>query len=76
MLIFVTPTANGTPRMSHFSRFTALSAILALLGIGMSGCLVERDHGYRYEHGDRVDRYGHREARWCDDHHGDEHCRY
>jgi hypothetical protein len=62
--------------MSHLSRFAVLSAILALLGVGMSGCIVEHDRGYRYDHGDRVDRYGHREAHWCDYHRGDEHCRY
>lgn len=62
--------------MSHLSRLAALSAILAMLGVGMSGCIVERDHGpYRYDHGDRYDRDGHRDARWCDHHHEDEHCR-
>jgi hypothetical protein len=34
------------------------------------------DHDrYRYENGDRIDRDGHRESRWCDAHHDDEHCR-
>jgi len=60
--------------MRHFSRFAMLSAILAMLGVGMSGCIIERDHGYRYEHGDRVYRWGHRESHWCDYHRGDDHC--
>ena len=61
--------------MTHLRRLTLLSALLALLGTGMAGCIVT-DHGpYRYDHGDRYDRYGHREARWCDHHHEDDHCR-
>lgn len=53
----------------------AVSAMVALMNL--SGCIVaERDHGpYTWEHGDRVDRYGHRESGWCDRHHDDEHCR-
>jgi hypothetical protein len=31
---------------------------------------------YRYQNGDRIDRAGHRDVRWCDRHHDDdEHCR-
>ncbi len=61
--------------MKRFNRLTALGAILALLGVGISGCIVTRDHGpYRYENGDRIDRYGHHESRWCYDHRYDEHC--
>jgi hypothetical protein len=53
---------------------TIATATVALLSL--SGCVVERDHGpYTWDHGDRVDRYGHREAHWCDAHHDDEHCR-
>ncbi len=51
----------------------------ALALIGLSGCYVERDryHGpYTYEHGDRVDRYGHREVGWCEKHHDSEDCHY
>ena len=52
----------------------ALSAISLL--VSLSGCIIRDDRGgYRYEHGDRVDRYGHREERWCDNHRDDEHCR-
>jgi hypothetical protein len=52
-------------------------ATIALLALSsLPGCVVERDHGpYTWDHGDRVDRYGHREAHWCDGHHEDEHCR-
>jgi len=48
-----------------------------MFGAGISGCIVATDHGpYRYDHGDRYDRYGHREAHWCDRHRDDdEHCR-
>ncbi len=63
--------------MNTFNRLAALSAMALLVGV--SGCVVapghDRDRGYRYEHGDRIDRDGHREIRWCDDHRGDEHCR-
>jgi len=53
------------------------SAGIALLTFSsLSGCVVERDHGpYTWDHGDRVDRYGHRESHWCDAHHEEEHCR-
>jgi hypothetical protein len=53
----------------------SLGVMVALLNL--AGCTrVEEDHGpYRFEHGDRIDRDGHREARWCDGHHEDEHCR-
>jgi hypothetical protein len=52
---------------------TFATATLALLTL--SGCVVERDHGpYTWDHGDRIDRYGHREVHWCDAHHDDEHC--
>lgn len=52
------------------------SAAIALLSL--SGCIVEREHEhgpYTWDHGDRVDRYGHRESHWCDGHHDDDHCR-
>jgi hypothetical protein len=62
--------------MTLLRRLTALSALLALLGAGISGCIIAPDHGpYRYDHGDRYDRYNHREAHWCNRHHEDEHCR-
>ncbi|HWW20822.1 MAG TPA: hypothetical protein VNZ06_08460 [Steroidobacteraceae bacterium] len=55
----------------------AVGAVVALMNL--SGCIVaERDHDhgpYTWEHGDRIDHYGHREAGWCDRHHEDEHCR-
>jgi hypothetical protein len=55
----------------------AAIALLSLSGLsGLSGCVVAPDHGpYTWDHGDRVDRYGHREEHWCDGHHDDEHCR-
>lgn len=70
--------------MNTFYRIAVLGAITTLVSI--SGCYVARDHGphdrgpydqgaYRYENGDRIDRDGHREVRWCDNHHDDEHCR-
>jgi hypothetical protein len=60
--------------MNRSHRAAVLGAILALLSL--SGCIVARDRGpYTYEHGDRIDQYGHREAHWCDGHHDDEHCR-
>jgi hypothetical protein len=59
--------------MSTFNRLVLLVATAAVLGV--SGCIVEPEQGpYRYEHGDRVDRYGHRDEHWCDYHHEDEHC--
>ncbi len=64
--------------MNTFKRLAALGAIAALLGVSATGCLIApRDHGpYNYDHGDRIDRDGHREAHWCDHHRGDdEHCR-
>ncbi|HEY3784374.1 MAG TPA: hypothetical protein VGL55_03750 [Steroidobacteraceae bacterium] len=61
--------------MNIFNRIVLLATFGAVLGV--SGCIVERDHGpYRYDHGDRIDRYGHHEAHWCDNHRDDEHCRY
>lgn len=60
--------------MSTCNRVIALSSTVLLLSL-MSSC-HERDRGpYRFENGDRIDRFGHREVRWCDDHHEDEHCR-
>lgn len=60
--------------MSSSNRVVALSAIALLLGV-LCGC-HERDRGpYRWENGDRIDRFGHREVHWCDSHHEDEHCR-
>ena len=60
---------------SALRRIALLGAIGVL--VGLSGCIVTpRDHGpYRYENGDRIDRYGHHEAHWCDEHRGEEHCR-
>jgi len=58
--------------MSSYNRISALGAIMIVLSV--ASC-TGRDHGpYRYENGDRVDRDGHREAHWCDDHRDDEHC--
>ena len=57
--------------MQKWNRLVWMSAALALLGL--SGCVVSGP--YSYDHGDRVDRYGHHEAHWCDAHHEDEHCR-
>jgi len=49
----------------------------ALALMGLSGCIVEREHGpYTYEHGDRIDHYGHREVGWCEKHHDVENCHY
>jgi hypothetical protein len=60
--------------MNTSNRAAVLGAIVALLNL--SGCIVARDRGsYTYEHGDRIDQYGHREAHWCDSHHDEEHCR-
>jgi len=67
--------------MNTFYRIAVLGALTTLVSI--SGCIVARGPGpydhdqgtYRYENGDRIDRDGHREARWCDNHHDDEHCR-
>jgi hypothetical protein len=68
---------NGSDEVKNANRMTlfGLGVMVALLNL--SGCTrVEEDHGpYRFEHGDRVDRDGHREVRWCDGHHEDEHCR-
>lgn len=51
-----------------------LGTMVALFNL--SGCARVDDHGpYRWEHGDRIDRDGHREVHWCDAHHEDEHCR-
>jgi hypothetical protein len=66
--------------MNTLNRLAALGALAALSSL--SACVVAPDGGgygdqnrYRYEHGDRIDRDGHREARWCDGHRDDEHCR-
>jgi hypothetical protein len=56
----------------------ALGALTTL--VIMSGCVVSdrgSDRGpYTYENGDRVDRDGHRDAHWCDNHHDDEGCHH
>ena len=52
-------------------RTAACAALLSLLSV--TGCIVAGP-SYRYENGDRIDRYGHREVHWCDAHHDDEHC--
>ena len=60
--------------MRTFNRTAILGALTAIsFLLNLSGCVV-RDPGYRYENGDRIDRYGHREEHWCDNHHDDEHC--
>ena len=64
--------------MNTVTRLIGFGAIAALSSL--SSCIVAPPpHGdgerYRYEHGDRIDRDGHREARWCDGHRDDEHCR-
>jgi hypothetical protein len=60
--------------MGASHRAIVLGVIALLLGV-VSGC-NERDRGpYRWEHGDRIDRFGHREVGWCDSHREDEHCR-
>ncbi len=59
--------------MKILNKLGVLCALAVLLST--SGCLVDRDHGpYRYENGDRIDRFGHRDVHWCDAHHDDEHC--
>jgi hypothetical protein len=61
-------------RRLNWTVLCGLGAMVALLNL--SGCTRVEDHGpYRWEHGDRIDRDGHREAHWCDAHHEDEHCR-
>ncbi len=60
--------------MKTFQRLVVSGLLVTVLGL--SGCIVARDRGtYTYEHGDRIDSYGHREVHWCDSHHDDEHCR-
>ena len=65
--------------MNTFSRIAVLGALTSLVSI--SGCIVAPDRGpdehgpYRYQNGDRIDRDGHREAHWCDNHHDDQGCR-
>jgi hypothetical protein len=67
--------------MNTVTRLITFGAIAALSSL--SGCVIAPGHGdgdgarerYRYEHGDRIDRDGHREAHWCDAHRDDEHCR-
>jgi hypothetical protein len=55
-------------------RIAVLGAIAAVANL--SACHVHDDHGpYRYENGDRIDRDGRREVRWCENHHEDENCR-
>lgn len=58
---------------------------LGLLGgfallLNLSGCIVHGDRGdrgpYHYDHGDRIDRYGHRDVGWCNQHADDENCRH
>jgi hypothetical protein len=59
--------------MTNINRAAVAALILSVLG--MSGCVVQRDRGpYTWEHGDRIDRYGHREVGWCSSHGDDEHC--
>ena len=64
-----------------------IGLLAALATINLAGCVwvpdhardSDRDHStvreqYRYENGDRVDREGHREVGWCNQHRDDEHC--
>jgi hypothetical protein len=67
-------------RRLNWTVLCGLGALVALFNV--SGCTRVVDHGgggdhgpYRWEHGDRIDRDGNREAHWCDGHHDDEHCR-
>ena len=73
--------------MSQIRRIVLVAA--ALTGLGLVGCSgppgpqgppgppgPHDAHGpFHWEHGDRIDNLGHREERWCDTHHEDEHCR-
>lgn len=56
--------------MHHWNRLVLIGAALGLLNL--VGCVVAGP--YTYDHGDRIDRYGHHEAHWCDAHSYDEHC--
>lgn len=66
--------------MSVFIRVIQLGTVATLL-MGTVAC-EHRDHryddrydnGYRYENGDRVDRYGHRDPHWCANHPEDTRC--
>jgi hypothetical protein len=64
---------NASDQVNKFSRMVLLGALVTILDL--AGCHAS-DHGpYRYERGDRVDRDGHRDVGWCNDHHEDDHCR-
>ena len=66
---------NGSVQVRNLRGMAWLSLGLLVTLLNVSGCARD-DHGpYRWEHGDRVDREGHRDVRWCDAHHEDEHCR-
>jgi hypothetical protein len=65
--------------VKNANRMTLFGLGVMVSLLNLSGCSRgggEGDHGpYRFEHGDRIDRDGHRDAHWCDGHHDDEHCR-
>ena len=71
------PLLKREDQVKNANRMTLISVGVMVALLNLSGCTrVEEDHGpYRFEHGDRIDRDGHRETRWCDGHHEDEHCR-
>jgi hypothetical protein len=58
--------------MSTRNRLIYLGTIAALL---LTAAGYGRHEAYQYEHGGRLDRYGHREAGWCEHHREDVHCR-
>jgi len=70
--------------MKIFNRMTVLGALTAL--VSLSGCVIPgpgnyrqndrgRDRGqYTYDHGDRIDRSGHRDVGWCGHHRDDSNC--
>jgi hypothetical protein len=61
--------------MNAFYRIAVLGTLTTLVSI--SGCVVAAGGPgpYRYEHGDRIDRDGNREAHWCDNHNDEQGCR-
>jgi hypothetical protein len=56
--------------MKVFSRATVLGTIAAVLTL--CGCVVRGP--YTYDHGDRIDRFGHHDVHWCDHHRRDPYC--
>ncbi|HEX4025409.1 MAG TPA: hypothetical protein VHX52_12035 [Steroidobacteraceae bacterium] len=53
--------------MKMLNRMTLLGAMTVLLSLW--GCVVRGP--YTYNHGDRIDRFGHHDVGWCG-HHGDD----